>query len=154
MSPQRLDGSLNRLNLAFIIEDDCILHPHFFTFCGELFERYANDERIMQISGFSPYKSRKHDYDYHFSRAFRYLRNLKCIQFDFHCVTHHLFLPMPALNNVWRKLSTENFLLRHVWDDIYVIFWVRLLISTKPGREDMTYNWFNCRNTISNYNYC
>jgi hypothetical protein len=60
-----------QVEYGLIIEDDCIPHPHLFTFCGELFERYADDERIMQISGFSPYKSRKHDYDYHFSRAFR-----------------------------------------------------------------------------------
>ncbi len=56
---------------GIILEDDCIPHPHFFTFCGELLERYSDDKRIMQISSLSPYEPRKHDYDYHFSRAFR-----------------------------------------------------------------------------------
>ena len=56
---------------GIIFEDDCVPHPHFFSFCDELFKRYADDERIMQISGFSPYSKRKHGYDYHFSRAFR-----------------------------------------------------------------------------------
>lgn len=56
---------------GIILEDDCLLHPHFFAFCGELFKRYSDDQRIMQISSISPYASRKHPYDYHFSRLFR-----------------------------------------------------------------------------------
>ncbi|TWJ16724.1 hypothetical protein [Geobacter argillaceus] len=56
---------------GIILEDDCLVHPHFFAFCGELFVRYADDERIMQISSLSPYVAREHPYDYHFSRTFR-----------------------------------------------------------------------------------
>jgi len=54
-----------------ILEDDCVPHPHFFPFCGELFERYADDKRIMGINGLAPYPARKHPYDYHFSQRFR-----------------------------------------------------------------------------------
>lgn len=54
-----------------IFEDDCVPHPHFFPFCAELFDRYAADERIMQISGLAPYTARNHPYDYHFSGRFR-----------------------------------------------------------------------------------
>lgn len=54
-----------------ILEDDCVPHPHFFRFCADMFERYADDTRIMQVSGFSPYPDRRHPYDYHFSRFFR-----------------------------------------------------------------------------------
>jgi len=54
-----------------ILEDDCVPHPHYFKFCQEMFERYSDDKRIMQVSGFSPYPKRQHPYDYHFSRAFR-----------------------------------------------------------------------------------
>jgi hypothetical protein len=56
---------------GIILEDDCVVHPHFFAFCGELFERYSVDQRIMQIASLSPYESREHPYDYHFSRMFR-----------------------------------------------------------------------------------
>jgi len=56
---------------GIILEDDAIVHPDFFTFCGELLVRYADDQRIMQISSLSPYVARKHPYDYHFSRVFR-----------------------------------------------------------------------------------
>lgn len=56
---------------GIILEDDCIVHPHFFAFCGELFLRYFDDQRIMQISSLSPYEAREYPYDYHFGRAFR-----------------------------------------------------------------------------------
>ena len=36
---------------AIILEDDCVPDPTFFPFCEELLERYANDERVMQING-------------------------------------------------------------------------------------------------------
>jgi hypothetical protein len=55
---------------GIILEDDCVPHPHFFPFCNELFERYADDERIMRIAGLSPYPPRNYPYDYHFSRRF------------------------------------------------------------------------------------
>lgn len=61
----------DHVEYGLIFEDDCVPHPHFFTFCSELFARYANDFRIMQISGLAPYAERTHPYDYHFSRAFR-----------------------------------------------------------------------------------
>lgn len=56
---------------GIILEDDCILSPDFFLFCGDLFVRYYDDQRIMQISSVSPYETREHSYDYHFSRIFR-----------------------------------------------------------------------------------
>ncbi len=36
---------------GIILEDDCIPHPDFFTFAGEMLSRYRNDERVMMISG-------------------------------------------------------------------------------------------------------
>jgi len=59
------------VDYGIILEDDCIPHPDFFSFCDELFHRYADDQRIMQISGFAPYAEREYPYDYHFSRTFR-----------------------------------------------------------------------------------
>lgn len=56
---------------GIILEDDCLPHPHFFPFCAELFNRYAQDQRIMGINGLAPYPTRTYPYDYHFSRRFR-----------------------------------------------------------------------------------
>jgi hypothetical protein len=36
---------------AIILEDDCLPHPTFFTFCQELLERYRDDERVALIRG-------------------------------------------------------------------------------------------------------
>lgn len=66
-----IDWFFQHVEYGIIFEDDCLVHPDFFAFCGELFVRYADDERIMQISSLSPYAPREHPYDYHFSRTFR-----------------------------------------------------------------------------------
>lgn len=36
---------------CIILEDDCVPHPSFFTFCAELLEHYRDDERVMMVSG-------------------------------------------------------------------------------------------------------
>ncbi len=66
-----IDWFFQNVEYGIILEDDCIVHPHFFDFCGELLVRYSDDERMMQISSLSPYDSRQYPYDYHFSQVFR-----------------------------------------------------------------------------------
>lgn len=66
-----IDWFFKNVDCGIILEDDCIIHPDFFAFCGELFVRYSEDERLMQISSLSPYAPREHPYDYHFSGVFR-----------------------------------------------------------------------------------
>jgi hypothetical protein len=54
---------------AIILEDDCIPHPTFFTYCEELLDRYRHDQRVMNISGQNVLFGRKRtDYSYYFSR--------------------------------------------------------------------------------------
>jgi hypothetical protein len=36
---------------GIILEDDCLPHPDFFSFCDELLELYADDERVSVITG-------------------------------------------------------------------------------------------------------
>jgi hypothetical protein len=36
---------------AIILEDDCVPSASFFPYCGELLERYQDDERVMMVSG-------------------------------------------------------------------------------------------------------
>ncbi len=38
---------------AIILEDDCLPDQSFFLFCQELLEKYRNEPRIMQISGYN-----------------------------------------------------------------------------------------------------
>jgi len=54
---------------GIILEDDCVPSPSFFRYCGELLERYRNDERIMCISGDNFQQGRTvTPYSYYFSK--------------------------------------------------------------------------------------
>lgn len=41
----------NQVPAGIILEDDCLPDPDFFTFCAEMLELYAHDQRIMHITG-------------------------------------------------------------------------------------------------------
>lgn len=49
----RLDEIFETVPAAIILEDDCVPDLTFFRFCDELLERYADDDRVMQIAGSS-----------------------------------------------------------------------------------------------------
>ncbi len=53
---------------AIILEDDCLPDPSFFPFCAELLERYADDPRVMAISGDDFQGGRPAPASYRFSR--------------------------------------------------------------------------------------
>lgn len=46
-----LDWVFSQVDRAIILEDDCMPDPSFFPYAAELLERYADDERIWQVSG-------------------------------------------------------------------------------------------------------
>jgi len=46
-----LTWAFSRVEAAIILEDDCLPDPSFFPYCEELLHRFADDERIMSISG-------------------------------------------------------------------------------------------------------
>lgn len=52
-----------------VLEDDCVASLSFFTFCEEMLNKYANDERVTIISGRSHHEGTKffHNQDYIFS---------------------------------------------------------------------------------------
>lgn len=46
-----LDWFFEHEEEGIILEDDCVPHADFFTFCDELLDRYRHDERVMHIAG-------------------------------------------------------------------------------------------------------
>ncbi len=46
-----IDWVFSKVDRAIILEDDCLPDQVFFTFCDELLERYAFNERVMHIGG-------------------------------------------------------------------------------------------------------
>ncbi|MCM1983014.1 glycosyltransferase family 2 protein [Lyngbya confervoides] len=46
-----LDWAFEQVEEAIVLEDDCLPHPSFFSYCETLLKRYRNDKRIWCISG-------------------------------------------------------------------------------------------------------
>ena len=54
---------------AIILEDDCLPHPEFFSYCAQLLRRYRTDPRVMWIGGTNPIPGRYGDGSYFFART-------------------------------------------------------------------------------------
>jgi hypothetical protein len=46
-----IDAFFRAVERGIVLEDDCLPHPSFFAFCERLLDRYADDERVMHVSG-------------------------------------------------------------------------------------------------------
>lgn len=67
--PRGLTWAFSQVDRAIILEDDTVPTPDFFDFCDEMLERYADNQRVMTISGtnFFPNCVSFGDYSYLFS---------------------------------------------------------------------------------------
>ncbi len=64
-----LDWVFSIVEQAIILEDDCLPHPDFFTFCESLLNRYRDDKRILVITGNNHQNGRKRGTaSYYFSK--------------------------------------------------------------------------------------
>lgn len=64
-----LDWVFNHVDTAIVLEDDCLPHPDFYTFCDTLLDRYRDDERVWVITGNNFQNGRwRGDASYYFSR--------------------------------------------------------------------------------------
>lgn len=64
-----LDWVFEHVERAIVLEDDCVAHPDFFSFCDQLLDRYAEDERVSVITGNNFQNGRKRgDASYYFSK--------------------------------------------------------------------------------------
>lgn len=64
-----IDWFFDNEEQGIILEDDCLPHPDFFTFCETLLNRYASDERVWVITGDNFQDGQKRgDGSYYFSR--------------------------------------------------------------------------------------
>jgi hypothetical protein len=66
-----LNWVFDQTEQAIIVEDDCLPDPSFFAFCQELLARYADDQRVMSISGNNfQFGATQFPHSYYFSRHF------------------------------------------------------------------------------------
>jgi hypothetical protein len=64
-----ISKALSEADRLVILEDDCIPHADFFPFCNALLDRYADDERVLGITGSNFQDGRvRGDGSYYFSR--------------------------------------------------------------------------------------
>lgn len=52
-----IDWFFDNEEMGIILEDDCLPTQSFFWFCEELLEKYKDDTRVGQVSGFNPLNS-------------------------------------------------------------------------------------------------
>ncbi|MFL6280584.1 MAG: glycosyltransferase family 2 protein [Vicinamibacterales bacterium] len=63
-----IDRIFKEAESAIILEDDCLPHPRFFTFCASMLDRYRQDSRIVHVSG-ECYRAQRVDHgSYFFSK--------------------------------------------------------------------------------------
>jgi len=46
-----LDWVFGLVDSAIVLEDDCLPHPSFFSYCEQLLDHYADEDRVMHVSG-------------------------------------------------------------------------------------------------------
>jgi hypothetical protein len=46
-----LDWVFESSETAIVLEDDCLPHPEFFSFCDALLDRYRDDDRVFAVTG-------------------------------------------------------------------------------------------------------
>ena len=64
-----LDWVFSQVESSIVLEDDCLPHPDFFSYCDELLTRYQNDERVWVITGNNFQDGKKRgDESYYFSK--------------------------------------------------------------------------------------
>lgn len=65
-----IDWCFEQVDRLIILEDDCLPSVSFYDFCGELLEKYKDDERVHMISGFNRINHYADSpYDYVFSKT-------------------------------------------------------------------------------------
>lgn len=144
---------------GIILEDDCVPHPDFFTYCTTLLKRYRDDTRVWCISGNNFQKGQwRGDGSYYFSRynhCWGWASWRRCWSHYDAELTH-----WPKLRNS-KLLNTifEDPVERQYWSNI----WQKLLEKGQPDTWD--YQWtFTClsnsgltalpnRNLISNVGF-
>lgn len=134
-----LDWVFNQTEETIILEDDCIPHPSFFSFCEELLEKYRYDTRISTISAQNvQFGHRRTNYSYYFSRYS-------------HCwgwaswrrAWQHYDLSI----KLWKEVQAENLLNDILMDQKAVNYWQRIFNSVYENPTGITwdYQWtFTC----------
>jgi len=133
-----LDWVFDTVEEAIILEDDCLPHATFFSFCEELLERYRYDSRIMAISGDNfQFGRRRTEDSYYFSRYN-------------HCwgwaSWRRAWRYYDVEMSLWSTVKQGNWLQDLLEDDRAIQYWTELFEAVSCDRLDTwDYQWtFAC----------
>ncbi|QKD83051.1 glycosyltransferase family 2 protein [Thermoleptolyngbya sichuanensis A183] len=131
-----LDWVFSLVDEAIILEDDCVPHSSFFSFCEELLDRYRDDARVMSICGKNVQFGRNSTkFSYYFSRYAHcwgwatWSRAWKYFDYD-------------MLN--WEMVKSENLLEDILGDSRSVGYWTSIFQSVYERRyqsASWAYRW-------------
>ena len=119
---------------GIILEDDCLPHLDFFTFCEDLLDRYADDERVSVISGNNFQNSKwRGDSSYYFSK-YPHIWGWA----SWRRAWRHYQADIPF----WSNWINSNTWLRHTSDKNERKYWQRIFKRIQSGKIDSwAYPW-------------
>ncbi len=132
-----LDWVFGQVERAIVLEDDCVAHPDFFSFCDALLERYAEDERVAVVTGNNFQNGhRRGEASYYFSKYN-------------HCwgwatwgrAWRHYQGDLPF----WPEWRASEAWVRQTPDKVERAYWQRIFDCARAGQIDSwAYPWTAC----------
>lgn len=132
---------------GIILEDDCLPHQSFFSFCEDMLSLYDGNSRISHIGGYSAQNGRKRgDYPYFFMRYFHvwgwasWRRAWK--EFDVNMMDFDNFKKKNLINAITRKKHIQR-------------YWLSIFDLVRNGKIDTwDYQWVYANFKISSLAIC
>jgi hypothetical protein len=124
-----LRWAFEQVSEAIILEDDCLPHPSFFTFCEEMLERYRDDERVMHISGNNWCFGRQ-------ETSFGYSFSNYCLSWGW-ATWRRAFQHYDPHISIWPALRNTSWLSDLLGDPRAVKFWHRIFDRTHNNLNDV-----------------
>lgn len=122
---QAITWFFKHVEAGIILEDDCIPHPTFFSYCQELLHHYADDTRIMHISGNSFLSTQRDGY--------RFSQYPHC--WGWATWRRAWILFDPTLPN-WEDLNQQQLILSRFSSPISRLFWKRMFSGVAKKQID------------------
>lgn len=109
-----IDWFFKNVEEGIILEDDCLPHQSFFTFCQELLEKYRHEPKVMMISGDNFQNGVKYgENSYYFSRynhTWGWASWRRAWQFyDFDMKAFPNFKENNIIKNIWSKKIVQSY---------------------------------------------
>ena len=131
---QAISWFFKHVEEGIVMEDDCVPHPSFFRFAGELLERYRHDERVMMISADNFQQGRpRTQYSYYFSR-YLHIWGWACWRRAWSKYDHEMAQ--------WPELRDSGWLMDLLGDRSAARYWTQIFDETH-GERNMSwgYRW-------------